>query len=248
MLERMDDFFNSRLDGYEEHQLHAIEQAETFYPITASHLPETPHARVLDLGCGTGLELGYYFDRNPTACVTGIDLAGDMLNALHSKFPDKFLTLVQGSYFTVPFGECCYDAVVSVESLHHFTQAEKIPLYQKVLRALIPGGCLILTDYFAESDEQEAFLRSELLRLKAEQGIQDEEFYHYDTPLTVPHEMEALQIAGFPHVEELGRWGATHLLRAEKPAPSPNATHPIDLKSAPDAHENSDRIKMIRKE
>ena len=74
--------------------------------------------------------------------------------------------------------------MVSVESLHHFTQTEKLPLYQKVFRALVPGGALILTDYFAESDEQETFFRSGLLRLKAEQGIRDEEFYHYDTPLT----------------------------------------------------------------
>lgn len=216
MLEKMSDFFNRRLDGYEEHQLHAIEQAETFYPITAEYLPASAGARVLDLGCGTGLELGYYFALNPAAEVTGIDLAGDMLNALRHKFPDKPLTLVQGSYFDIPFGEQCYDAVVSVESLHHFTQTEKLPLYQKVFRALVPGGALILTDYFAESDEQETFFRSELLRLKAEQGIRDEEFYHYDTPLTVAHEMEALQKAGFAHVEELGRWGDTHLLRAKK--------------------------------
>lgn len=216
MLEKMSDFFNSRLDGYEAHQLHAIEQAETFYPLTAEYLPDKPRARVLDLGCGTGLELGYYFALNPTAEVTGIDLAGDMLRELQHKFPGKSLYLIQGSYFTVPFGENCYDAAVSVESLHHFTQAEKIPLYQKVFRALATGGYLILTDYFAESDEQEAFFRRELLRLKAEQGINDDEFYHYDTPLTVPHEMEALRRAGFARVEELGRWGATHLLRAEK--------------------------------
>ena len=78
MLEKMSDFFNRRLDGYEEHQLHAIEQAETFYPITAEYLPASAGARVLDLGCGTGLELGYYFALNPAAEVTGIDLAGDI--------------------------------------------------------------------------------------------------------------------------------------------------------------------------
>ena len=212
----MSDFFNSRLDGYEAHHLHANEQAVTFYSLTAEYLPHKPPARVLHLACGTGLELGYYFALNPTAEVTGIDLAGDMLRELQHKFPGKSLYLIQGSYFTVPFGENCYDAAVSVESLHHFTQAEKIPLYQKVFRALATGGYLILTDYFAESDEQEAFFRRELLRLKAEQGINDDEFYHYDTPLTVPHEMEALRRAGFARVEELGRWGATHLLRAEK--------------------------------
>ena len=216
MLEKMSDFFNRRLDGYKEHQLHAIEQAEIFYPFTAEQLPANAHARVLDLGCSTGLELGYYFARNPTAAVTGIDLAGDMLNTLRRKFPDKDLTLIQGSYFAIPLGENCYDAVVSVESLHHFTQEEKIPLYRNVFRTLVPGGFLILTDYFAESDEQEAFFRRELQRLKAEQGIRDEAFYHYDTPLTVAHERDALQKAGFACVEELGHWGATHLLRAEK--------------------------------
>lgn len=216
MLEKMDDFFNKRLEGYEEHQLHAIEQAEIFYPATAKQLPVQANARVLDLGCGTGLELGYYFALNPTARITGIDLAGEMLHVLRRKFPHKSLTLVQGSYFTVPLGEECYDAVVSVESLHHFSQMQKIPLYQKVYRALVPGGYLILTDYFAESDGQEEFFRRELLRLKAEQGIRDEAFYHYDTPLTVAHEVEALRKAGFTRVEEMGHWGATHLLRAGK--------------------------------
>lgn len=216
MLEKMSDFFNSRLDGYEDHQLHAIAQAEIFYPATAEQLPARPHARVLDLGCGTGLELDYYFALNPTAEVTGIDLAGDMLKALRRKFPHKVLTLVQGSYFAVSLGESCYDGVVSVESLHHFTQEEKIPLYRNVFRALVPGGAFILTDYFAETEEQESFFRRELLRLKAEQGIRDEEFYHYDTPLTVAHEVEALQKAGFARVEELGHWADTHLLRAEK--------------------------------
>lgn len=39
MLEKMDEFFCRRLDGYEEHQLNAIEGAREFYPFTASLLP-----------------------------------------------------------------------------------------------------------------------------------------------------------------------------------------------------------------
>lgn len=148
--------------------------------------------------------------------MTGIDLASGMLRALQDKFPDKPLTLILGSYFDVPFGCEAYDAAVSVESLHHFTQAEKIPLYRKVQQALVPGGYLILTDYFALSDEEEAHHRSELVRLKREQGIADEAFYHYDTPLTVMHELEALRLAGFREVEILNRWGATATIRAQK--------------------------------
>ncbi len=216
MLEKMNEFFNRRVIGYEEHQLTTIDGAQEFYRYTASCLPVQDHAQVLDLGCGTGLELGFYFESNPTAQVTGIDLAEDMLEVLKQKFPEKSLTAICGSYFDIPFGEKCYDAVVSVESLHHFTKEEKIFLYQKAYQALKPGGYMILTDYFAQTEEQEYFYRQGLARLKSEQGISDNEFYHYDTPLTKAHEIEAFRESGFPAVELLAEWSATAVIKAVK--------------------------------
>ena len=216
MLEKMGEFFDARLDGYEEHQLKTIASAEEFYPFTAACLPKAPGSRILDLGCGTGLELGYYYEMVPTALVTGIDLAPGMLEALRKKFPEKALILIQGSYFDVPFQENAFDAAVSVESLHHFTKEEKIPLYAKLRRALKPGGFFILTDYFAGSDEEEQSRREELLRLRKEQKLPDEEFYHFDTPLTVENEKEALLAAGFSSVTVLGNWGPTFTLKAER--------------------------------
>lgn len=216
MLEKMDDFFNNRIDSYEEHQLNMIDSAKEFYPFTAKHLPMGKNVSILDLGCGTGLELGYYFELNPTARITGIDMAEALLSALKKKYVDKKLTILQGSYFDIPFGKNCYDAVVSVESLHHFTQKEKIPLYTKIFQSLLVNGYFLLTDYFALSDDQEAFFRQELLRLKLEQGISDNKLYHYDTPLTVENEIQALQMAGFSKIDILGQWGATHTIKAQK--------------------------------
>lgn len=216
MLEKMNDFFNNRINGYEAHQLNAIESAQEFYPYTAACLPMQDRAKVLDLGCGTGLELDFYFKNNPTAKVTGIDLAGNMLSVLKNKFSDKEVTTVCGSYFDIPLGEKCYDAAVSVESLHHFTKMQKISLYRKVYQALKDGGYLILTDYFAETNERECFYRQELLRLKSEQGICDDEFYHYDTPLTKEHELQTLKEAGFSSVKILAEWGATSTVKAIK--------------------------------
>ena len=214
MLERMGEFFDARIAGYEEHQLNCIDSAQEFYPFTASCLPQIPGAHILDLGCGTGLELGYYYEMVPSAAITGIDLAPGMLGELRNKYPDKSMMLILGSYFDVPFEERAYDAAVSVESLHHFTKEEKIPLYEKLRNAMKPEGYFILTDFFAFSDEEERFHHSELLRLKKEQGIADEAFYHYDTPLTVKHETEALLEAGFSYVEVLKNWGATHTIKA----------------------------------
>lgn len=213
-LEKMGEFFDRRLDGYEDHQLNCIDSAKVFYPDTASRLPMAAGCKVLDLGCGTGLELNEYFRLNPLAVVTGIDLASGMLRALQAKFPDKRLTLIHGSYFEVPFGKNTYDAAVSVESLHHFTLEQKIPLYQKLHDSLKDGGYFILTDYLAENEEEEQENFRELARLKKELGIRDGEFYHFDTPLTRAHETEALLSGGFSKVEPLNRWQGTNILKA----------------------------------
>ena len=216
MLEKMGEFFDSRLDGYDEHMMTNIEGAVEFYPFTAAQLPKADGARVVDLGAGTGLELMEYFKINPHASVVAIDLAPGMLGALREKLAGKDVTLIQGSYFDMPLGTECFDAAVSVESLHHFTQNEKILLYKKLHGCLLEGSFFILTDYFARSDEEEKAFRYELLRLKVEQGISDDEFYHFDTPLTVEHEIEALRAAGFSHVETLASWGATYTIKAVK--------------------------------
>ena len=49
------------LGGYDEHMLTAIESANEFYPFTAKMLPAVENCCILDLGCGTGLELEEYY-------------------------------------------------------------------------------------------------------------------------------------------------------------------------------------------
>jgi len=216
MLEKMSAFFEARLDGYDKHMMTNIESANEFYPFTASLLPTSNSCHILDLGCGTGLELESYFALNPSAKITGIDLSQGMLDELKRKFAGKEITLIRGSYFDVPLGANEYDAAVSVESLHHFTKEEKTGLYLKLHAALRDKGYFILTDYFSLSDEEEQAHRLNLAKLKKEQGITDGEFYHYDTPLTVNHEIEALIESGFSSVEVLKNWGATYTVRAVK--------------------------------
>ena len=206
-LEKMDDFFAARIDGYDEHMKTNIEGASGFYAYTASLLPAAAGSRVLDLGCGTGLELEEYFARNPDAEVTGIDLSEAMLDTLKAKFPEKVLTLVRASYFDAPFGENRFDAAVSVESLHHFPAEMKASLYGKLHAALKQGGAFVLTDYFAESEELEEEYFRNLAGLKKEQGLSDDTFYHYDTPLLVDHEMDILRKAGFSDVRIMKQWG-----------------------------------------
>ena len=216
MLEKMETFFEKRLANYDEHMLTAIEGATEFYKYTAARLPQEAGAEILDLGCGTGLELEEYFLLNPNAHITGIDLSQAMLKALKTKFPGKDLNLICSSYFDVELGFEKYNAAVSVESLHHFTRECKLSFYRKLLRSLKTNGYFILTDYFAESEALEKEYFDTFEKLKQEQSIPHHGFYHYDTPLTVGHEIAVLKKSGFSDVRILKNWGATYTLMAKR--------------------------------
>ena len=213
MLEKMSDFFEARLQGYEEHMRNAIAFAADFYPETAKRLPLRDGMQLLDLGCGTGLELDEIYSLCDGVETTGIDLCLPMLDELKKKPYAKQLHLIHGSYFEEPFGQERFDVAVSVESLHHFTAERKFPLYQKLYAALKSGGVYVETDYAASDDAEEAFYFSEYERLSqgAEPG-----FFHYDTPLTAEHTMDLLKKAGFESVSLAKKYENTALIVAKK--------------------------------
>ena len=118
-FEEMAAFFDARVDGYEAHMLKNVAGSDRFYEETVRALPLSPGMRLLDLGCGTGLELDALYRLCPDARVTGIDLSGGMLGALRRKFSGKDLTLIQGDYFSVlrdkPAGFYHIDIPMTVE-------------------------------------------------------------------------------------------------------------------------------------
>lgn len=191
-LEEMSDFFEKRLDDYEEH----MSIWEKSYQLFAELLPSECQ-KILDLGCGTGLELDKIWQENPGIDVTGVDLCQSMLNKLLKKHSDKHLTAICQDYFQYDFGYGKWDAVISFESLHHFLPERKKELYRKVCNGLKDGGIFILGDYIACCDEEEELLRSIYLKKRKQSAIPDDYFVHFDIPLTLEHEKELLQNAGF---------------------------------------------------
>lgn len=215
MLEKMSDFFTARIEGYDQHMLNEVEGCKEGYRKMAELLPPAT-ARLLDLGCGTGLELDEIFKTHPHLKVTGIDLTKAMLDVLKAKHPDKDLTLIHGSYFDYDFGRERFEAVISFQSLHHFTHEQKIALYSKVYAALKPGGRYIECDYMVIDQEEEDFYFREYKRIKEEQNLPAGEFYHYDTPCTIDNQLKMLRMAGFMQTEMLWRKGNTTLIVADK--------------------------------
>lgn len=195
-LEEMDSFFARRIDGYEKH-MSAWRRA---YAALPDFIPKGIKT-LLDLGCGTGLELGPIFAAHPDLEVTGLDLSKAMLDRLHRKYPQ--VKTVCADYFRYPLGEKAYDAVISFESLHHFKPQQKADLFKNIRQALCPGGIFLNVDYMACCPQEEELLMETAARKRKRDKIPEEVFVHFDTPLTPEHEIALLSAAGFKGVKAI---------------------------------------------
>ncbi len=214
-MEKMDEFFAARAEGYDEHMLTEVEGCKEGYEKMAELIPAGAES-LLDLGCGTGLELEKIFERFPEISVLGIDMTAEMLKLCRKKFEGKNLSLICGDYFKTDFGINCFDAAVSFQTMHHFSKKMKEGLYRRVWESLKSGGVYIECDYMVESQAEEDHWFSENERLRAEMNIPDGEFYHYDTPCTVENQLKLLKSAGFKQTEKVFRVENTTIITGFK--------------------------------
>jgi tRNA (cmo5U34)-methyltransferase len=207
-LEPMAAFFNARAPKYDEVHTSHISGGLAAKDLIARYLPEGVRD-ILDLGCGTGLELPAIFARFPEARVVGIDLAEDMLSILRERCAGFAVEPLCMSYFDYGFPARQYDAVISVMSLHHFSPAQKLDLYTRARQILRPGGVFLNCDYFIGNPFAAQINFAYLRRLKREPGEM-----HFDTPLTARREMKLLRQAGFARVTELWKLKNTKVIQA----------------------------------
>ena len=210
----MSEFFARRIWGYDEHMLSEVLGCKEGYRLMADSIPKDVK-RILDLGCGTGLELDEIFKVLPNLEVVGIDMCEDMIRVLGEKHPDKNLSLISANYLSYDFGKEEFDCVISFETMHHFLHDTKASLYKKIKRALSSGGLYIECDYMATDDKEEKELLSQYEALREQHGIEKEELYHIDIPFSVSHQKELLLGAGFETAEEIFRLGGTVMLIAK---------------------------------
>src|SRR6056297_1803841 len=197
--EKMRDFFKARVDGYDEHMRMNVDGFKQIYTVVADPIvPSQQAVDLLDLGCGTGLELEAVFQKLPNARVTGVDLSKEMLNRLGKKYADKHeqITLAVGSYLDMSFPEKRYDYALSVMTLHHLTREEKVAVYEKIFHTLKDEGIYIEADYVV-SPSEEADRYRRYLEIKDAHAITDMHNYHVDIPFSQKTQMQCFQQAGF---------------------------------------------------
>jgi tRNA (cmo5U34)-methyltransferase len=201
-IEEMAAFFDARAAGYDAYiqdEIFPDEQFAAFYRALSAPIERTGEPiRVLDLGCGTGLELQALFARAPNARVTGVDLAEGMLARLKDRYSAHAgqITLVVDSFLTAALGSGVYDYVLSGLAMHHVLHDTKRELYKKIRAVLRPGGKYIEGDSVVPLEAEGEFL-VEYYQDAATVPPAPDGTYHLDIPFSLETQQALLLEAGF---------------------------------------------------
>ena len=196
-VENLFDFFNSTAHLWD--QRFSSEYAE-LHRAVAAQIPETDAAiTLLDVGCGTGLELEYIFARAPNEMVTAMDFSPRMLAALATKYADldDQIQVVEASCIEWPTGLGRFDFVVSVLCVHHFPPETKLGVYSNFRNVLVEGGVYIEGDQATTpAQEREGLALYHQWIEKLQGGAKGE--WNYDVTLTPETNQQLMREAGFP--------------------------------------------------
>jgi len=223
--EKMGDFFDVRADGYNDHMLSIglSGGSNADYIKFGDCFPTTDAAlKILNVGCGTGLELDFIWKRTPNAHIVCVDISRGMLDLLLKNHPDSHakLTVVEASFADWAYPAETFDIVASHAAMHHLWPDEKIKVYRKMLSTLVCGGHYIEGDFMVEPilAEQYRIRYEKIIKGLPEKPAAGE--YHIDIPFTPDVQIELLRGAGFARVETLDEklqpHGSGAILRAWK--------------------------------
>jgi tRNA (cmo5U34)-methyltransferase len=202
-LEEMSAFFDDRVDDYDQHMQGLFQNINFYYGQIVKPIIRTENpVKILDLGCGTGKELSFIFQKVPNAKITAVDLSEGMLKKLMERYPSYLeqIQIVQESYLTMPFQESYFDYVISVYTMHHFTPDVKRALYKKIKRALKPKGKYIEGDSVVEL-EKEKFLMDRYNETLESIGSEENDLFHIDIPCSLQTQVGLFHETGFSNVK-----------------------------------------------
>ena len=97
--------------------------------------------RVLDVGCGNGLNLSMFADEGME--VTGIDISQRMLRVARETCPTA--TLIHADFLSHPFQPGSFHGVFAKASIHLFPMPDALRLLAKTYALLLPGGVFYVT-------------------------------------------------------------------------------------------------------
>ena len=157
--------FETVAADYERHRPDYPEEALRW---AAEQLGLEDHARVLDLGAGTGKLsrglVGLGFD------VVAVEPGGPMLEQLRNAVPDA--EAIVGPAEAIPLPDASVDAAFAAQAYHWFDRERAVPELHRVLRS--NGGLALLWNWWDERDPLQREL-GELIGYAGHEPYRDEE-------------------------------------------------------------------------
>ncbi|MGD2147668.1 MAG: class I SAM-dependent methyltransferase [Anaerolineae bacterium] len=138
-----------RADAWNEifkHQGKVFREPHEDMPMVVVVLKEHRATRVLDLGCGTGRHVVYLARSGFSVC--GLDSAPEGLRVARQWLDEESLGAELRRHNmteALPYEDGFFDAVISVQVIHHADIATIRRIVQEILRVLKPGGLLFVT-------------------------------------------------------------------------------------------------------
>lgn len=202
--ENMEVFFMQRAESYNEHVMSGTRKEQ--YELLGKFIPKTKDSiHILDIGCGTGVELQYIWEKAPNAHITCLDLSQDMLNILLKNYElyHEKITIVNASYLEWEFPCEEYDIIVSSQTMHHFLEQQKMEVYQNIKKSLKPEGMYIENDFYMDEAGSKQYQQRYKMIMSNLPPNTKTGIYHIDIPFTVEKQLEILNNVGFHSVEVL---------------------------------------------
>ena len=112
--------------------------------IALKMFPARPGMDVLDVGCGTGLQLAAY---QAAGCrCSGIDASPAMLAMARRRLGDR-ASLHLGDAARMPYPDGAFDLILATTALHEMAPQVRAAVLGEMKRVLRAGGRILLTDY-----------------------------------------------------------------------------------------------------
>lgn len=168
--------------------------------------PDATH--VLDLGCGGGNYAVKVTSFLPDVDCTLIDLSANMLEKAKERVLENIngvVSVFQGDYRDIEFGENKYDVITAGTTLHHLREDhEWESVFEKVFKALKKNGTFWINDIvLSETAEiNQMMLNGWIGEMKKHHNDEEIEMYldRYeteDTPHTLSYQLELMKKVGF---------------------------------------------------
>lgn len=130
------------------------------------YIPDKFPGRLLDVPVGTGVFTCVKYKRMKDADITCLDYSEDMLAQAKTRFAKndvKNVKFIQGDVGALPFEDCTFDTVLSMNGFHAFP--DKDMAFSEMTRVLKKGGKLVACFYIeGRSAVTDALVKNVLAR------------------------------------------------------------------------------------